>query len=86
MKTNQPYLPSTSRKQVLPATKQKTRTNCILRYWGGLRIQNGEHFVNLCESNMLETKVPSELAGTLFSVESTNNTKIKITHHRVIGD
>ena len=35
---------------------------------------------------MLETKVPSELAGTLFPVESTNNTKIKITHHRVIGD
>ena len=38
------------------------------------------------KSNMLETKVPSELAGTLFPVESTNNTKIKITHHRVIGD
>ena len=51
-----------------------------------LRNQNEEHFVNLCESNILETKVPSGLAWTLFPVESTSKVKIKITHHRVIGD
>ena len=28
----------------------------------------------------------NELARTLFLAESTNNIKIKITHHRVIGD
>ena len=28
----------------------------------------------------------SELARTLFRVESTNNLKIKITQHRVLGD
>ena len=28
----------------------------------------------------------SEFARTLFPVESTSNIKIKITHHRVIGD
>ena len=27
------------------------------KYLRGLRNQNGEHFVNLCESNILETQV-----------------------------
>ena len=52
--------------------------------------QNGEHFVDICESDILETSSHIfyciELAGTSLPVESTINTKIKITHHRVKAD
>ena len=45
-----------------------------------------------CESDTFETQVifpilaRTLLARTLFPVKSTNNIKIKIPHHRVIGD
>ena len=54
--------------QVLPAKRQEG--NCTERYLRGLKIKNGEHRVNICESNILESYViPSELARTLFPVE-----------------
>ena len=36
---------------------QKTKRKFKVRYSRGLRNQNGEHHVNLCESNILETQV-----------------------------
>ena len=59
---------------------QVQQGNWIGRYPKGLKIQNGEHSVNLCESNNLETQVifHSELARTLFLVECINNIKIKM--------
>ena len=36
---------------------QKTKRKFKVRYSRGLRNQNGEHHVNLCESNNLETQV-----------------------------
>ena len=61
------------------------------RYSKGLRNQNGEHLVNLCESSNFETQVLvlyiySELARTLFPFKSKNNIKIKITCQRFIGN
>ena len=41
--------------QVLPAKRQEE--NCTGRYSKGLKKQNGGHFVNLFESNNLETQV-----------------------------
>ena len=35
---------------------QKTRTKCTGRYSKGLKTQNEEHLVNLCESKNIETK------------------------------
>ena len=62
--------------------------NCKGRYLRGLSNQNGKHFVNQCEPNILEasqiTTVYSEWARALFSFESTSNIKIKLTHHRVL--
>ena len=43
---------------------------CKGRYWRGLRNQNGEYLVNLCESKIIKT---SELGRTLFCAESKNN-------------
>ena len=69
--------------QVLSAKKQEE--NCTGRYSKGLRNQNENDLVNLCESNNFETQVigtPSlnnyngELARTLIPAESTNNRKI----------
>ena len=53
-----------------------------------LSSQNGEHLVN---QTSLERKSPqcplySELTKTTFLLKSTNNTKININHHRLIGD
>ena len=50
----------------------------------GLRNQNGEHLVNLCESHFLEKQLnlPSR---TLFPVESTNSIKTKATDQTVVG-
>ena len=52
---------------------------------GGTKESNKEHFVNLCESNNFESHTPSsliplnatnsELARTLFPVESTKRHK-----------
>ena len=36
---------------------QKTRTKCTGRYSKGLKTQNEEHLVNLCESKNIETQV-----------------------------
>ena len=62
--------------------RKRLQENCTRRYSRGLRNQNGEHLVNLCESNIFETQV----TRTLFPGESTNDIKIKITQHGVIGD
>ena len=68
---------------------KRQEKNCPGRYSRRLRNQNGEHLVNLCESDILETQVIFRIQGqnftSLFSVESTNNIKTKITHQRVIG-
>ena len=50
-----------------------------------------ETFCKLCESNNLETKVIFAIVNWpeqnfKFTTESINNIKIKIIHHRVIGD
>ena len=73
------------------ASQNKRREeNCTGRCSRRLRNQNGGHLASLCKSNILETQVifpiASELARTLFPVKSTNDIKIKITHHKVIGD
>ena len=60
--------------EVLQAKRQDE--NCTGSYSEGVRDQNVEHLVNLCESNNLETQVIfsySELARILFPVKSTNN-------------
>ena len=36
---------------------KRREENCTGRYLRGLRNRNGAHFVNLCESNILETPV-----------------------------
>ena len=36
---------------------KRREENCTGRYLRGLRNQNGENFVNLCDSNILETSV-----------------------------
>ena len=76
--------------QVLPA-KAKDKEKYVVRYSRGLRNQNGQQLVNLCESNILETQVifhiyRSQLASrTLFPVKSSIQNKV--THHRVeVGD
>ena len=70
--------------------KQKTRTKLHRKVFERIRNKNGENLVNLRESNILEAQVillsELDLPRTLFSVESTINIKIKIAHHRVIGD
>ena len=60
--------------------------NFTERYLTGIKNKNGEHLVNICESNILERyAIPSELARTLFPVElKAQMTKMKISHHRVI--
>ena len=53
--------------ETFPANACKRREeNTKRRYSNGLRNQNGEHIVNICELNILET-----LAKTLFPVESS---------------
>ena len=71
---------------MLPA--KRWEKNCTGSYFRGLKNQIVEHFINLRESNILETHAifPCELVRNLFPVKSTNSTKIKITHYRVIGD
>ena len=39
--------------QVLPAKRQE---NCARKYLEGIKNQNGEYLVNLCEPNSLETQ------------------------------
>ena len=56
--------------------------NCTGKYSRWLRDQNGEHIINIWESNISETQV----TRTLFPGESTNDIKIKITQHRVTRD
>ena len=70
------------------ATQSKRwKENSTGRFSIGSRNQNGKHLVNLFEANILEGQVIfPELVKTLFPVESTNNIKINIIHHRVIGD
>ena len=64
---------------------------CVVRYSRGLRNQNGQQPVNLCESNIPETQVMdpyrSELASrTLFPVKSSS-IQNKVTHDRAaVGD
>ena len=41
--------------QVLPAKRREGHFTG--RYWRGIRNQNEEHLVSLCESNILETQV-----------------------------
>ena len=44
--------------QELKANQTKRREeNCTERYSRGLKDQNGEHLVSICESNILETQV-----------------------------
>ena len=38
------------------------------------------------KSYSLYSSIANELTRTLFPVESTHNVRIKMTHHRVIGD
>ena len=76
-------------------TRQSNRQeeNCSGSCSGGLKNQIWERLVNLCESNILETQVIFPIYGldrTLFqstnnlkSFRSTNDMKIKITHHRI---
>ena len=63
---------------MLPAKRREE--NCTGKGSRGLRNQDGEHLVNLCQSNILETTY-NQLARILFPFEKTNN--IKITDHRV---
>ena len=75
---------------VLPVKAKRRDKNCSGRHSRGLRSQNWEHLVNLCESNILQKQVIFPIQGQNFiSVlpgESTNDIEIKITHHRVIGN
>ena len=41
----------------MPAKAKDRKKNSTSRYSRGLRNQNGEHLVNLCESNILKTQV-----------------------------
>ena len=77
----------------MPAKRQEQ----IWKGWysKGFRNKNEKHPVNICESNNFEKQVilphslygfNSELARTLFSVESTGNIKFKMTCDRVTGD
>ena len=70
--------------QVLAA--KRPEGNFTERYLTGIKNKNGEHLVNICESNILERyAIPSELARTLFPVElKAQMTKMKISHHSVI--
>ena len=69
--------------QVLPAKRREG--NCSNKYLRGLRNQNGDHLVNICESNIIETYV-CELARILFPVECKIDKNEKKTHHRIIAD
>ena len=64
--------------QVSPV--KRGEPNCTGRYSRGLKNQNGESLVNLCEWNILETQFIYGLARILFLSESTSATKL--THHR----
>ena len=74
--------------EVLPAKRQEG--NCTGRYSERLRDQNGEHLVNQCKSNNLETvhifyscALNQPEPYFLFILQIT---KIKVTRHRVVGD
>ena len=73
--------------KVLPPKREDE--NCMGMYLKGLKNQNEKYLVNLYESNNLGTQVISpmcsELARTLIHFESTNNMKITVTRHTVIG-
>ena len=73
--------------QVLPPKWEEE--NCTGMHLKGSKNQNEKYLVDLYESNNLETQVISpmcsELARTLIHFESTNNTKITVTRHTVIG-
>ena len=74
--------------QMLPA---KTREeSCTERYSIGLRIENGEHLINLWKSNIFEAQaiLPAVNSPELYFlyVESTNSIKRRITHQRVTRD
>ena len=62
---------------------KRREENCPGKYSRGLRNQNEEHLINLCESNILETQVIFPIKGqnflSVFPVESTNDINIKIT-------
>ena len=72
--------------QVLPPKREEIWTGMYMK---GLKNQNEKYLVNLYESTNLETQVIfpmcSELARTLIHFESTNNMKITVTRHTVIG-
>ena len=59
--------------QVSPV--KRGEPNCTGRYSRGLKNQNGESLVNLCEWNILETQFIYGLARILFLSESTSATK-----------
>ena len=55
---------------------KRREENITRKYSSGLRNQNGEHIVNICELNILET-----LPKAFFMLKvATNNIKIKITY------
>ena len=54
--------PSTNKQQEntnarVTSQSKRREKNCTRRYLIGLRSQNGEHFVNIFESNILDAKV-----------------------------
>ena len=52
------YLPQYQKIKGNVSSRSKRRDkNCTWRYSKGLRNQNKEHLVNICESNILETQV-----------------------------
>ena len=65
--------------QLLPAKKQEE--SCTVRSFKGLRNQNGEHLVNQCESNNIETYVIVMNYPKLYFL-----LKVQVTRHKVIGD
>ena len=72
--------------QVLPAKSKR-----LGRHSWGLKIKESKWGTS-CKSMWIKHPwntghIPySDLAKTLFPVENRNNVKIKITHHRVIGE
>ena len=92
-----PHLPSSTSKW--QETKQpKAKDNWKKTAQKGVREhkgikQNGEHFVNLtsCKSMWIKppwntSNIPIGISQNFIPVESRNEIKIKITHHRVKGD
>ena len=65
-----------------PRQSKRLEETCQRRYLRGVKNQNGEHLVNMCEStDQTDFKHKSYSLGleVYFSIESTNYIKIKIT-------